>query len=144
MTLIKKNIIANLAGNIWSAIMSLAFIPIYIHFMGIESYALIGIYIALMAVSVILDMGMSETINREMARLTSHPDKAQESINLVRTMEALIWIIAVFVGLLTFLLAELHCLPLGKPRCIARGNCSASYFADGILHNFSVALQFLL
>ena len=106
MTLIKKNIIANLAGNIWSAIMSLAFIPIYIHFMGIESYALIGIYIALMAVSVILDMGMSETISREMARLMSHPDKAQESINLVRTMEALIWVIAVFVGLLTFLLAN--------------------------------------
>jgi O-antigen/teichoic acid export membrane protein len=106
MTLIKKNIIANLAGNIWSAIMSLAFIPIYIHFMGIESYALIGIYITLMAVSMILDMGMSVTINREMARLTSQPDKAQESINLVRTMEALIWIIAVLVGLLIFLLAH--------------------------------------
>ena len=106
MSPLRLNIIANLIGNGWCALLSIATIPFYIYFMGIESYALIGIHITLMAVSAIMDMGMSTTINREMARLTSLPDKAQEAINLVRTMEVINWIMAVFIGLLIVSLAH--------------------------------------
>jgi hypothetical protein len=38
MSIIKKNIAANFAGNIWQTLMGLAFIPLYIKFMGVESY----------------------------------------------------------------------------------------------------------
>ncbi|MHB0946179.1 MAG: lipopolysaccharide biosynthesis protein [Sedimentisphaerales bacterium] len=99
MNLIKKNIAANFAGSIWQSLMSLIFIPLYIKFMGIESWGLIGIFATLQAMFGLLDMGLSGTLNREMARLSVLPGKEQEMRNLVRTMEVIYWGVAVFVGI---------------------------------------------
>jgi O-antigen/teichoic acid export membrane protein len=99
MDLIKKNIAANFAGSIWQALMGLIFIPLYIKFMGIESWGLIGIFATLQTVFGLLDMGLSSTLNREMSRLSVLPHKEQEMRNLVRTLEVLYWSIAVFAGI---------------------------------------------
>jgi O-antigen/teichoic acid export membrane protein len=99
MTLLKKNIVANFAGSIWQALMGLIFIPLYIKFMGIESWGLIGIFTTLQVIFGLLDMGLSNTLNREMARLSVLPHKEQEMRNLVRTLEILYWSIAVFIGI---------------------------------------------
>ena len=99
MNLIKKNIAANFAGSIWQSLMSLIFIPLYIKFMGIESWGLIGIFATLQAMFGLLDMGLSSTLNREMARLSVLPGKEQEMRNIVRTMEVIYWGVAVFVGI---------------------------------------------
>ena len=40
----KRNVLANFAGRAWSALMALAFLPLYIRFLGIESYGLVGIF----------------------------------------------------------------------------------------------------
>ena len=71
MSLIKKNILANFAGSIGQVLMGLIFIPLYIKFMGIESWGLIGIFFTLQNISGLLDLGMSNTLNREMARLSA-------------------------------------------------------------------------
>ena len=118
MSLLKRNIIANLIGKGWSAILSIIVIPVYIHFMGIESYGLIGFFITLLALFSILDIGISQTINREMARLIALPEKAQEIRNLVRTLEILNWIIAISIGILMFFLAKpiaLYWIQSAKP-----------------------------
>jgi len=39
----EKNIVANFVGSIWQFLMALIFIPLYIKFMGIEFWGLIGI-----------------------------------------------------------------------------------------------------
>lgn len=96
---LKKNIAANFAGSIWQALMGLIFIPLYIKFMGIESWGLIGIFATLQVIFGLLDMGLSSTLNREMARLSVLPHKEQEMRNLVRTLEVLYWSVAVFVGI---------------------------------------------
>ncbi len=99
MSPIKQNIIANFGGRAWQALMSLAFVPLYIKFMGIESYGLVGIFASLLALFGILDMGLSTTLNREMARLSVLPDKARDMRNLVRTLELPYWGVAVFIGI---------------------------------------------
>jgi O-antigen/teichoic acid export membrane protein len=99
MNLIKKNIAANFAGSIWQSLMALIFIPLYIKFMGIESWGLIGIFATLQGILGLLDMGLSSTLNREMSRLSVLPGKEQEMRNLVRTLEVLYWSVAVFVGI---------------------------------------------
>ena len=48
--------------------MGFIFIPIYISYLGIESYGLIGLFIILQGLLSLLDMGLSPTLNREMAR----------------------------------------------------------------------------
>ena len=99
MNLLKRNIAANFAGSLWQALMSLIFIPIYIRFMGIEAWGLIGIFATLQTVFGLLDVGLSSTLNREMARLSVVRHKEQEMRDLVRTLEAIYWSVAVFVGL---------------------------------------------
>jgi len=96
---LKKNIGANFAGSVWQALMALVFVPLYIKFMGIESWGLIGIFTTLQAMFGLFDMGLSCTLNREMARLSVLPSKEQEMRNLVRTLEVLYWSVAVFAGI---------------------------------------------
>ena len=79
--------------------MGLIFIPLYIKYMGIESWGLIGIFATLQVIFGLLDMGLSGTLNREMARLSVLPNKEGEMRNLVRTLEMLYWTVAILVGL---------------------------------------------
>ncbi len=79
--------------------MSLIFIPLYIKFMGIESYGLVGIFASLQALFCLLDMGLGTTINREMAKLSVLPGKAGEMRDLVRTLEMIYWGVAVVIGI---------------------------------------------
>jgi len=39
MTKVRINILANYAGSFWQMAMGLLFVPLYIHFLGIESMA---------------------------------------------------------------------------------------------------------
>jgi len=96
---LKKNIAANFAGSMWQSLMALIFVPIYIKFIGIEAWGLIGIFAMLQGIFGLLDMGLSSTLNREMARLSVLPHKEQEMRDLVRTLEAIYWSVAVFVGI---------------------------------------------
>lgn len=105
MTVIKKNIAANFAGNIWQVLMSLAFVPLYIKFMGVESYGLIGIFATFQGVFVILDMGLGSTMTREMARLSVLPDRKQEMRDLVRSLEVVYWGVAAFIGIVVVVMA---------------------------------------
>lgn len=99
MSLIKKNIAANFVGSIWQSLMGLIFVPLYIKFIGIESWGLIAIFATLQAVFGLLDMGLSNALNREMARLSILPHKEQEMRNLVRTLASVYWTITIFVVL---------------------------------------------
>ena len=106
MSLIKRNVIANFTGNGWSAILSIIVIPLYIHFLGIESYGLIGISVMLISLFSILDVGLTVTIGREMARLSTLPDRAQDARDLVRSIELPIWFIALAIGLSLIVLSH--------------------------------------
>ena len=67
--------------------MTFAFIPLYIKYLGIEAYGLIGIFALLQAWLVLLDMGMKPALGREMARFTGGAHDAQSIRNLLRSIE---------------------------------------------------------
>jgi len=98
VTLVKRNIIANFAAQGWAALMALAFVPFYIKFLGIEAYGLIGFFAMLQGAFQMLDFGLSQTMNREMARYAAFPDKAGEARDLVRTLELGYWAIGIVIG----------------------------------------------
>ena len=104
---VKKNIIANYAGRAWTSIMGLVFSPLFIKFMGIEAYGLIGVFISLTAILSILDMGLSSTLSRELARLTALERAEQESRDLVRTLEYVYWGVGILIGLVFVALSPL-------------------------------------
>lgn len=103
---VKHNMVANLIGRAWTAVMSLVFVPLYIHFLGIESYGLIGLFVSITALLSVLDLGLGTTLTRELARLSAQPDSAQQSRDLVRTLELVYWGIAILIGIALGLLAR--------------------------------------
>ena len=105
MSQLKRNIIANFAGKAWTAVMSLAFIPLYLHFLGIEAYGLIGFFATLQAMFSLLDMGLSTTLNRELARYSAQQGQGQRMRDLVRTLEIIYWGIAIFISVTVMSLA---------------------------------------
>src|SRR5262249_50939628 len=105
MSQLQRNIVANFAGKTWSALMGLAFIPLYVKFMGIESYGLVGFFLTLQAVISLIDIGLSTTLNRELARYSARPEQAQEMRDVVRTLEIVYWAGAIFIGVIVFLLS---------------------------------------
>jgi O-antigen/teichoic acid export membrane protein len=94
----KLDLAANFAGVGWSFLMQVACIPLYLRFLGIEAYGLIGFYLMLQAILQVLDFGLSPTMNREMARYSVQPEKAGEARDLVRTLEAGYWLVGIAIG----------------------------------------------
>ena len=85
--MLKRNLIANYLGQGWRALMGLAFIPLYIKYIGIEAYGLIGLFAVLQAWFIMLDMGMTPTLSREMARSTGGSRTAESIRDLLRSIE---------------------------------------------------------
>jgi O-antigen/teichoic acid export membrane protein len=105
MSQIQRNLIANFLGKGWAALMGIAFIPLYIKFMGIEAYGLVGFFTTLQAVLVLLDLGLTTTLNREIARYSALPGKSQDMRDLVRTLELIYWGLGFFIGVVVMILS---------------------------------------
>lgn len=85
MPSVKKNIIANAAGQAWTSAVGFLLVPIYIHFMGMEAYGLLGFLISFQAVVGTLELGLSTTANREVARCAAQPEST-EIRSIVQTL----------------------------------------------------------
>lgn len=86
--------------------MGLAFVPLYIKYLGMEAYGLIGIFAMLQAWLALLDMGMTPTLSREMARYTAGAHTAQSIRDLLRTMEFICFVIAIVLCVVTWFCAS--------------------------------------
>jgi len=84
---VRRNVIANYLGQGWTTLMGLAFIPVYIRLLGIEAYGLIGIFALLQTWLSLLDLGLTPTISREMARFTVGGHDPQSIRDLLRSVE---------------------------------------------------------
>lgn len=115
MSRLSSNLIANLVGRSWSALLSLALVPVYVHFLGMESFGLVGFFATLQATSQILDLGLSTTINREMAKLSVDEQNASTRNDLLRTFEVVYWGMAALLFCLIWCLAPALALHWIKP-----------------------------
>lgn len=97
MSQLKRNFLANYFGTGWSALMWLAFTPLYVKHLGIESYGLIGLFAVLQAWLSLLNIGISPVLGREMARFTAGVHSAQYIRNLLRSFELIALGIAVAI-----------------------------------------------
>ena len=103
---LKWRMIASFSGNIGPAVLSVALVPVYIHFLGIEAYGLIGFFLSLVPLLTLIDLGMSAALNREIARLSADAGDAGATRNLARTLETFYWCAPALVAALMAVLAE--------------------------------------
>ena len=103
---LKLNAIANYAGNIWSNLLSFLLVPVYLHYLGVEAYGLIGGFYAVISFIGLLDLGLSATIKREVALRKTIPEKLLTIPDLLRTTEIIYWCTGAVILLLMVLLAQ--------------------------------------
>lgn len=95
----RHNLIANFAGQGWVAVVSLAFIPIYIEYLGMEAYGLIGFFALLQGWLAALDMGLTPTLSREMARYAAGQHQARDVVEIFTSIETVFLVIAGLIAL---------------------------------------------
>ncbi len=119
--MVKRNLLASYAGQAWMALIGLAFVPLYISYLGMEAYGLIGFFAALQACISLLDNGTTPLLNREMARFTAGANDLQWTRDLLATVEAVGLAVAVLIG--------------------AAFLAGAPYFAHDLLHTDQLSPQ---
>jgi O-antigen/teichoic acid export membrane protein len=95
---LRRNVVANYFGQGWTALMGLLFIPVYISYLGIEAYGLIGIFALLQAWLSLLDLGLTPAIGREMARFTGGGHDPQSIRDLLRSVEIVTFTTATMIA----------------------------------------------
>jgi O-antigen/teichoic acid export membrane protein len=92
-----RDFAASAAGNVWVALVQIAFVPVYVRLLGVEAYGLIGIYAVLQATLVLLDSGLTPTINREVALARAGAREVADVRDLLGSMEVVLALVAVIV-----------------------------------------------
>ena len=69
------------------AVMGFVFVPVFIKYLGVEAFGLLGIFTILQSSLALLDMGMKPALGREMARFTAGAYDAQFIRDLLRSTE---------------------------------------------------------
>lgn len=98
----------NIGGNFlaagWSALLTVATVPLYVHFLGIEQYGLIGFFAALQGILMLLDAGLSTTLNRYLSGLSVSAGGIAEMGDTLRTLEIPYWGGSLVICLITVLI----------------------------------------
>lgn len=102
-----KNLVANFLGKFYAAFINLAFVPLYIKFIGVEGYGLVGFYATLQAVFNLLDIGFSSTLKRELACTDESEEGAVRTGDFLFTMQGLYLPLALLSCISTFLVSPL-------------------------------------
>ena len=83
MSLTAVSVLINYAARGWAALLAIFFVPIFIRLLGIEGYALVGLYIGLSSLMVFVNLGLNATVLRELARYSGGVISTQEAKDLV-------------------------------------------------------------
>jgi O-antigen/teichoic acid export membrane protein len=95
----KKSVVANYVGQGFTGLAGVLFVPLYIKYLGVEAYGLIGVFLALQAWLLVLDLGMTPMLSREMALSGGRVQTARGIRDLMRSVATIYLVqIAVLVG----------------------------------------------
>lgn len=103
MARLRDNVLAGYVGNVWIALMGLAFVPIYVRELGPAAYGVVGFMLSLQALSLLLDLGANVHVSREMSLRSVQTSPGPALGRLLRSFEALAWGIALALGFVLFL-----------------------------------------
>lgn len=103
---LRKNILANYTSQLYVTAVGIVMVPLYIRYMGAETYGLVGFFAMLQAWFGLLDIGLTPTIARESARYQGGALSLLDYRRLARALEGVFAAIALLGGVLLFALAQ--------------------------------------
>lgn len=127
-----RNLFAGLANSIWTALINLAVVPLYLKYLGVEAYGLIGFFVTLQAVMQLLDLGLAPTANREIARSLAQGN-AGEARQLLHSLAVVYWGAAGLIAVAIFLLAPFVAGYWLDSKSLAEGDVSRAVALIGLV-----------
>lgn len=113
--------------------MGLAFIPIYVKYLGVESYGLIGLFGLLNAWLVMFDMGLAPALSREMARYIGGEHTAKTIKDLLRSVEAIGFGVGIFISIVIWLFSDWIAVNWVKSEHLSANTVSQAIVVMGII-----------
>ncbi|MFM0249792.1 lipopolysaccharide biosynthesis protein [Paraburkholderia sediminicola] len=102
--MLKRSLLANYAGQIATVVLGIVMVPAYVQRLGVEAYGLIALNAVLQGWVQILDLGLSPTLCRELARAHDEASRKEASVLLqslekfVAAMCTLLVVLSVFTA----------------------------------------------
>lgn len=95
---VKANLVSTVASRAYLAAVSLFMLPTYIREMGLEAYGLVALFLVLQVWLQLLDLGLTQTMAREVARHRAGALPTSELRDLMRWMEGVFAALAAAAG----------------------------------------------
>lgn len=103
MSLVKRNILANLIGGALLTALTVIITPLQINILGLAAYGIVGFISTLQIAFTAFDLGLSSTITRELA--IDKSKNKEGSTRLLQTASTVFWVVAALIGGLIALLS---------------------------------------
>lgn len=100
-----REAVISYVGQLYMVAIGFLAVPVYVRFLGTEAYGLVGFYATLQAWFLLLDLGMSQTLSREVARCRGGATSPAEFHGALRVVEYVVFGLAFIGGLAIALLA---------------------------------------
>ena len=106
LNIVRKNILANNIGNAYNALTLFIVIPIYIKYLGIESFSVIALFTIISSWAILLDFGFKSTVERKFSRFKANELSIKSVAIFLRSVEIFILVIGVLVIALIWMLSD--------------------------------------
>ena len=103
---LSHNILANYVSQIYTSLIGILILPLYLSYMGSEAFGLIGFYTLLQSWFSLLDMGLTPSVARETARLHGGAITVLSYRNLLRALQLIFFVIMIIGLSVLFLSAD--------------------------------------
>lgn len=123
----KNNIIANIIGGLVSGLSGILFVPVYIKYLGIEAWSLVGFMAILQGWFTLFDLGFTPTLSREMARFKAGKHSNDSICNILYSLEIICFGISIFLIILVWVLS-----PILSNYCFQKGSISTNTISQVI------------
>ena len=133
---VNRKVIANYLASGWAALIGLASIPLYIRYLGIEAFGLIGFFATLQAWFLLLDMGLSQSISREMARFSVGAVPGRAIRDLLKSVAAVYAGVAVAIAVLIYGLSDVIAAYFLKADSLSRDEIAQAILLMGLVLSF--------
>ncbi|MDP2562110.1 lipopolysaccharide biosynthesis protein [Psychrobium sp. 1_MG-2023] len=100
---LKKNVAFNYIGQLYVTFIGILILPIFLQYMGPEAYGLVGFFTLIQAWLSLLDVGMTPTLGREIARLKNKAEEHWRLLTVVNSLEITFTVIALIASITLFM-----------------------------------------
>jgi O-antigen/teichoic acid export membrane protein len=96
---LSRNTLANAIGKLVPGVLTVAVVPLLLPLVGTEGYGLVGLFAAFLIVFATLEVGLTITATRQVARNIALGSPGDRNRNLLRTLEYVYWAVAAAIAL---------------------------------------------